>query len=224
MSRRYLIMDIEGPTMSFGGPQIDALPDEIGFPTASMLTGLIGNALGLTRADGIVLNAIQASMEMSVATIRSGKRIVDFQTVDLGKPHMVGPMWTLRGKAFEREGSGDALARQVRYRPLLADAHFVCAVAFGADAPYTAERILEALREPARPLFIGRVGNIPTSLVGHSVADADDPESAIRSAGFERIAEMRVPSTEGIHHVPGLKDFRTGIHSGTQSFELTRPA
>lgn len=209
--------------MSFGGPSFDAHPDEIGFPTHSMVTGLLGNALGLTRRDGDVLNRIQACTSIAIGCLREGERIVDFQTVDIAAPHMRGPMWTGSARAFAREGSDDALIRQVRRRPIVADAHFVCTVSLIGDCGYTLDAFLEALHEPARPLFIGRNSNVPTRPIGHSIVESEDVLSAFATAGFtvrEAKLPVRSPSASiRATSVPGLKDFVTGLHSGTETYE-----
>ena len=46
---RHLILRLEAPLMAFGGETIDNYGVIRRFPSASMLTGLLANALGLRR-------------------------------------------------------------------------------------------------------------------------------------------------------------------------------
>src|SRR5215813_9680694 len=47
---RHLILRLEAPLMSFGGDMIDANGPTLDFPLASLVIGLMANALGWTRA------------------------------------------------------------------------------------------------------------------------------------------------------------------------------
>ena len=49
--KRHLILNLEAPLMAFGGETIDNIGVTRRFPSASMLTGLIANALGWRRID-----------------------------------------------------------------------------------------------------------------------------------------------------------------------------
>ena len=49
---RHLIMRLESPLMAFGGEAIDNLGVIRSFPAASMLTGMLANALGWRRVEG----------------------------------------------------------------------------------------------------------------------------------------------------------------------------
>ena len=40
-----------GPLMSLAGPRVDAFPQSLPIPSASMLAGLLGAALGYRRGD-----------------------------------------------------------------------------------------------------------------------------------------------------------------------------
>ena len=48
---RHLIMNLESPLMAFGGETIDNYGVVRWFPSASMLTGLLANALGWRRIE-----------------------------------------------------------------------------------------------------------------------------------------------------------------------------
>lgn len=211
--------------MSFGGSSFDARPDALRLPGRSMITGLIGNALGLTRADGKALNAIENSIEVQVAVLRRGFESVDFQTTNLQSRHMVGPMWTSKGIPFERAGSTEAMVRTLKHVPYQADAHFACFVEFARDAHYTPEEILESLQVPVRPLFLGRVANIPAAPIGHSIVEAENIAAAIEICGFtaDEIWETREPENGGIEELDmsSYKDFIDYVHLGTETYWRT---
>src|SRR5262249_18313265 len=95
---------------------------------------------------------------------RLGHPLVDYQTVDLGQDWMLpeNAGWTTHGRLATRKGaSGDATHQ--RYRHYRADS--ICTVALtlvGAEAP-SPDPMASALREPMRPLFIGRKSCLPAA-------------------------------------------------------------
>ena len=56
---RYLLLGLEGPLVAFGGEVVDARGVIADFPAASMLTGLIANALGWRRGERHRLQRLQ---------------------------------------------------------------------------------------------------------------------------------------------------------------------
>ena len=47
---QVLLLNLQAPLMSFGGPQVDHIGPTGRFPTVSQITGLLGNALGYTHS------------------------------------------------------------------------------------------------------------------------------------------------------------------------------
>lgn len=211
--------------MSFGGASFDARPDALRLPGRSMITGLIGNALGLTRADGKALNALQNSLDVQVVVLRRGFENVDFQTTNLKSRHMVGPMWTSKGAPFSRVGGKEALERTLKYVPYQADAHFACFVEFAPEAHYKPEEVLEYLRTPVRPLFLGRAANMPAAPIGHSIVEAESLAAAIEVCEFtaDEIWETREPEIGGMEELDmsSYKDFIDYVHFGTETYWRT---
>jgi CRISPR system Cascade subunit CasD len=74
------------PMLALQGAKIDGFPSELPIPTRSMITGMFGAALGLSRGEVDQLQAIQDHLRIAVAVHRRGVRIIDYQTADLGKP------------------------------------------------------------------------------------------------------------------------------------------
>lgn len=212
--------------MSFGGASFDSRADALILPTRSMITGLIGNAIGLSRGDGRALNRIQASLDMAIAVVERGSLSVDFQTSDLQKSHMVGPMWTTLGKAFQREGSADAMERAVRHTPYIADGHYVCLVRLRQPSEWALVEILDALQMPVRPLYLGRAAYMPAAPIGHSIIVADTVDEALDASGFvaKEIWVNQEPEDGGLvtYDLAGTRDFVTYTHVGIDTFWRVR--
>lgn len=168
-----IALRFEAPLMSFGGPVVDQEGVTDFFPGRSMLAGLLGNALGWEHRDHDKLDALQSSLTYAVRCDRRPKKIVDYQTVDLSQPFMLGG-WTTWGRP-ERRGGGSAEGTHIRFRSYLADGVYTIALSLDprCEATTTSE-LRGALREPARPLFLGRKACIPSGPIYLS----EQPESA----------------------------------------------
>jgi CRISPR system Cascade subunit CasD len=158
-----LLLRLDAPLVSFGGVVVDQRGPTEEFPALSLLTGLLGNALGYDHRDSERLLALQERLRYGVRRDRSGVRIRDFQTVALGQDFLVDTGWTTRGVAEGRKGaSGEAT--HIRYRDYLADAVFTVALTLDPNDPSPDVDALEAaLREPERPLFLGRKPCLPAA-------------------------------------------------------------
>lgn len=158
-----LLIRLSAPLMSFGGPVVDNHGVVQSFPAASMLTGLLGNALGYHHGDGEALNRLQTRLRFATRLDRPGEPVMDYQTVDLGQDFLIGTGWTTWGRAEVRAGGSAREATHIRYRHFRADA--VCTVALTlvpADESPTTDDLDVALTSPSRPLYIGRKSCIPS--------------------------------------------------------------
>ena len=73
--------------MSFGGETVDNIGVTRWFPSSSMLTGLLANALGWDRTDGPRHQALQDRLVFAARIDREppgGVPLTDFQTAQLG--------------------------------------------------------------------------------------------------------------------------------------------
>ena len=164
---RHLIMRLESPLMAFGGETIDNLGVIRPFPAASMLTGLLANALGWRRVEAEKHQDLQDRLVFAARIDREphgGVRMIDFQTAQLGANDQG---WTTRGRPEGRAGGANTYnAPHLRYRDYWADALVMVTLRLAptdvADAP-TLDDLATALREPARPLFIGRKPCLPAA-------------------------------------------------------------
>lgn len=226
---RALLLRFDAPLVSFGAPMIDQNGVVQPFPALSMLAGLLANALGWDHRDVERLTSLQDRLRYAARTDRKGEALVDYQTVDLGKawmtPENVG--WTTRGRIAERGGaSGDATHQ--RYRHYRADSVHTVALTLTGDPAPTLGDLEAALREPARPLFIGRKCCIPASPLLLGIVDATSLVSALavaprsaRSDDGPLLATWWVGDDatgyDGASHVVAVtdeRDWRNQIHTG----------
>ena len=170
---QVLILHLDAPLMSFGGPQVDQIGPTGQFPTVSQMTGLFANALGYRHGDAGRLQALQARLSVASVVLRQGEELEDFQTVDLGQRHLRNPAWTTRGRTEHRYGGPEArYGTHIRFRRYRANASVLSAVSLvpAEEAP-TVSAVGDALTAPARPLFIGRKTCLPAAHVFVGVVD-----------------------------------------------------
>ena len=235
-----LILYLQAPLMSFGGPQVDQIGPTGRFPTMSQITGLFANALGYAHGDFDRLQALQARLSIASALVREGEELQDYQTVDLGQAHLRNPSWTTRGSTEHRDGSPEArYGTHIRFRRYRADASVLSTVSLSsADEAPTLSAVGDALMKPARPLFIGRKPCLPsTRLFVGIIADADSLTDALTSvpgtfpdrwteiAGLddrtEIMAEWPVVDRDlspearrATHRIIDQRDWRNQLHGG----------
>lgn len=234
-----LVLHLQAPLMSFGGAQVDQIGPTGEFPTLSQTTGLLANALGYTHGDTERLQALQDRLSVASALVCAGSELEDYQTVDLGQPHLRNPAWTTRGRAEHRAGGPAAkYGTHIRYRRFRAGANVISALGLTTSASPTLGEISAALMTPARPLFIGRGPCVPsTPLLVGSIEDAVDLVDALRRApavfperwaeigqgsdgDLELRAEWPVDDRTGLlanastHAVIDRRDWLNRLHSG----------
>ena len=236
---RALILHLQAPLMSFGGPQVDQIGPTGQFPTLSQITGLFANSLGYAHRDTDRLQALQKRLSCASVLVREGEELQDYQTVDLGQVHLRKPAWTTRGRTEHRDGGPEArYGTHIRFRRYRADASVLTAASLSpADETPTLSQVSEAIVTPARPLFIGRKACLPSTrlLVGivddvSSLTDAlarvpgvfADRWPAIGGARFEFKAEWPVANERALspkarlatHRVIDRRDWRNQLHGG----------
>ncbi len=188
MTDDIVLLRFDAPLMSFGGPAVDHHGVTEEFPARSMLTGLLANALGYDHRDADRTQRLQERLVFAARRDRRGQRLQDFQTVDLDQPFLKDTGWTTRRRPEDRAG-GSLKEMHIRYRSYLADAVYTIALQLvpPTEAPGL-DDIERALREPARPLFLGRKCCLPagplllsrTRASGVRVALKDLPRIGLR--------------------------------------------
>lgn len=237
-----LILRFDAPIVAFGGVLIDAHGVTRSFPARSMLTGLLGNALGYGHRDAALLQALQARIHYAVRCDRPGQRLRDFQTVDLSQPFL-WEGWTTRGTVQGRYGeSGNEIkllksafskgqslpltkkTTSIRRRDYIADSVYTVALALDASATQPdLAALADAVREPGRPLFIGRKSCLPAEPVFVTRLQAASLREALITAPLSKRAaghRFRVWLPADGPHVSGAlplsddRDWANQIHVG----------
>jgi CRISPR system Cascade subunit CasD len=227
---RYLVLRLEAPLVAFGGEAIDNYGVIRPFPAKSMMTGMLANALGLERQEGKVLQALQDKLIMG-SRIESQERLLrDFQTVELSKSDQG---WTTRERVEGRAGgAGSYAAPHLRYRDYWTDANTTVVLRTHSAAPFTLDQVESALREPARPLFIGRKSCIPSAFILNGDVSAKSVFHALMALWDNRIREparLQWPASEGpleddvllrelghfrVEPICDERNWITGVHAG----------
>lgn len=219
---RCLILVLEGPLVAFGAEMVDARGPVREWPGASLLTGLLANALGWTRGARDALDRLQARLDFAIALDRPGESVRDFQTAALAH-NDVG--WTTFGMPEGRAGgAGTYDSPHIRERDYRADASVRVALTLReADEAPTLDDLAAALQEPARPLFLGRKPCLPSRPVFETVVEAEDVTAALL-AGATATTLLVVLDRPGLPdhlerlHVTDQRNFRSGVHGGERVF------
>ena len=171
-----VVLTLDAPMQSWGGPAVgtEHRPTAAA-PSLSGVCGLIANALGRDRGHGI---DDLADARMHVRVDRPGVRVRDWHTVGTGAAgrHRDGVPAAVSLDDANR-AAGKVLAAKspvAGHRWYLCDAAFTVVwtpAAAGVDAAVAAD----ALRRPARPLYLGRKSCPPAApvLVGVTAETAE---------------------------------------------------
>lgn len=179
--RTFLLLRLEAPLLSFGAPSVDQQGVIQPFPALSMISGLIGNALGYDHSEAQLLQALQDRIRYAVRADRPGERVRDYQTVDLGQAHLMGTGWTTHGTPDER-GKGEATSgTHIRQRDYWADALFLVALDMREGTP-SLDEVADALERPARTLFLGRKPCLPAGPIFWKKVQAENLVRALCEA------------------------------------------
>jgi CRISPR system Cascade subunit CasD len=219
-----IVLRFDAPLMSFGGVAVDQHRPTREYPGRSMLTGFLGNALGLDRRDAGTLQALQDRIVYGVREDRRGSQLRDYQTVDLSQDFLQEG-WTTRGVAQGRAGAKETReGTHIRLRDYLADAVYTIALTLEPpDAKPDLEQLGAALRQPARPLFIGRKCCVPAEPLFLCRLRTQSLRSALIEVPLSSRAESRRlrmwqpaagPQERGALPVTDERDWTNQIHVG----------
>ena len=219
-------MRLEAPLMAFGGVAIDQVGPTREFPAMSMLTGMIGNAMGWHWSEDEAHQALQDSLIFGACQVREGIVITDTQNVQLAQSDKA---WTTHGTPEGRAGARYGAPHR-RIRDYHADASL--RIVLRVDPPDVVpdlERIAAALDRPARPLFIGRKPCLPSApLLAPDVSRwviADTAYDALCALSVKGDARALWPEEQGpraggaVDRVADRTDirvWRTGLHGGSR--------
>lgn len=227
---RHLILALEAPLMAFGGEIVDNFGVVRWFPAASMLTGLLANALGWRRIEAERHQRLQERLIYAARIDREpadGVRLTDFQTAAISK---TDSSWTTRGAAEGREGGN--YTNWLRYRDYFADMRVTVVLRMEqAAAGPDLKELAEALKQPSRPLFIGRKPCLPSAALFQGFQEGETVLTALLAVPLQRWGEqaesIRVlwPAGEGVEGVNPSRTYMltdernwiSGLHGGGRS-------
>lgn len=243
-----LLLRFDAPLMSFGAPIVDRHGVIQPYPALSMITGMLGNALGYDHRAFDRLQRLQERLRYASRQDRHGRQIQDYQTVDLSRPYMQDDRaWTTRGELETRKGGPASTGTHIRLRDYWADAiHTVALTLDPADEAPTLDDLERALQYPARPLFIGRKPCLPAASLFAGRMHAYDLIDALTTAPLADRADEReayvawwpthpeaaTPAGDGVSEdmrrpVTDRRDWANQIHTGERwvaqgDIEVTR--
>ena len=226
---KLLHLYFEGPLMSFGAPAVDEVRPAGQFPTRSMVTGLLANALGWRHHQFERLQALQDALRVAARADRPGEPLRDFQTVDIKQDHMLRG-WTTWG-AVEGRSSTSKKRTHIREVHYWADAIFLVVISLAEESPVTVEQAGQALRDPARPLFLGRKCCLPSAPLRPSLFEAEGLAAALEELPRHLRARQHGPlqawcpaddptiPSERVWELalPTLRDWRNRVHLGREN-------
>jgi CRISPR system Cascade subunit CasD len=222
----HLLLRLEAPLMAFGAVAVDAYGPVDDIPSASLLTGLLANALGWDRTEAARHQALQDRLRHAARRDREGERVADFQTAELDHGDRG---WTTSGVPEGRAGgAGTYAGKHIRRRWYDADAAVTVALRLDPadDAPTLAD-LAEALDRPARPLFLGRKPCLPSVRLVLGIFPAENCLAALALAPLTDHATPSPrcfwPTGEGPaqgarRQLAGRRSWRVNVHTGAETW------
>lgn len=226
-----LVLRLDAPLMSFGGVLIDQINPTDRFPGRSLVTGLLGNALGWDHRDRHQLEALQGRLRVAARWDAEPTHLIDYHTVDLGQDFLRDTGWTTRGYREDRKGASNTATHQ-RYRHFWANGCATVALGLCGDEAPTLKQLESALRAPARPLFIGRKTCLPSAPLVLGLRQARSVRAALACEPLAEIGLRRRPDRieacwpveDGAgreeREVYDLRDWHNNLHAGAERYAV----
>ena len=227
MTRRWLVLRFQAPLMALGDVTIDQVGPTRDFPSASMLTGLIANALGWHWSERNTHQALQDRLVFAARRDREGSTLLDIQNAQLNKTDRG---WTTHGRPEERKGASyDAPHR--RQREYCADSSLRIVLSLQPETDWpTLDEVAGALDKPARPLFLGRKSCLIAAPILEEPparwVDAPTAYTALSAIpGDTRPLRAQWPAGHGpetgegvdcVRDVADMRNWLTGLHGGSR--------
>lgn len=184
IGQEYLLLNVNAPLVSFGGNTVDNYGVTRRFPVASMLTGILANAMGWNRTDFEKHQLLQSALGYAYRINHAEPyKLVDFQTAELSASDK---HWTTDGTPSDRKG-GEMKGPHLRFRHYLQDVQAnVALTVSNSKSELSVNQLSEAIQEPARTLFLGRKSCLPSVPLYAGITDA-------RSA-MDALCELPIPN------------------------------
>lgn len=227
-----LLLRLDAPLMSFGAVVVDQHHPTWHFPGTAMLAGLLGNALGWGHRDTGQLQALQDRLRFAARWDAQPEPLTDYQTVDLGQDFLVDTGWTTRGRQEERGKGAATTGTHIRLRNYWANGVATLALALDDEGEPSLATIEQALRFPARPLFLGRKHCLPAAPLVIGRREATGVKEALQAEPLAYIGPRRRPARvpalwpleEGwstqTEERYDLRDWANNIHRGSQRYAV----
>ena len=227
-----LLLRLDAPLMSFGGVLDESGNPTERFPGRSLLTGLLANALGWDHRDREALQRMQARLRHAARWDAEPERLIDYHTVDFSQPMFQDTGWTTRGHREDRKGGTASDRTHQRYRHYWAGGVCTTAMMVLDESSPSLEDLERALREPTRPLFIGRKTCLPAGplLLGRRVVDnlrqalEREPLAEIGPRKKPARIEAMWPIEDGVGEQTlrreDLRDWPNNLHRGVSEYAV----
>jgi CRISPR system Cascade subunit CasD len=206
--------------MSFGAPAVDDVSPSGSWPTRSMLTGLLGCALGYRKHHTELLTRLQERLVYAARCDREPKRMVDLQTARVGYSDMAEEQLTPYGWMSSRDPQWLRTNPVMRRREYLVDGDYLVAVALNpADESPTVDEMAAKLDRPEGVLSIGRRPCIPSTRLNAGIVEAESLLAALLTnpPGASSVSAIW-PESEGpggrIIEVVEDRDWQNDLHGG----------
>ncbi|MEO5347758.1 MAG: type I-E CRISPR-associated protein Cas5/CasD [Magnetococcus sp. YQC-9] len=223
---RWLTLTLEAPLVAFGGVTIDHMGVTRDFPAASMLTGLLANALGYARTDWADHQQLQDRLLFAARWERESPSglLTDTQNAKLEKNDKG---WTTWGELEGRDGASyGAPHRRLRSYHMDAQVTVVLRLEPDSEVP-DLDTLAARLDRPVRPLFIGRKPCLPSAPLLRQPAFMTAPTAHAAMQQLPGQGRLRAlwPLGEGpergeevvrILDLPDIRNWRTGLHGGAR--------
>lgn len=200
MTDATLLLRLRGPLQAYGVRSRYELRDTDPHPSKSAVLGMLCAALGRDRAEDI---GDLAGLRFAVRSDDEGRLLRDFQTVGIDG-------WISASGTVKR---GEPKLSTKYY---LADATFATALSGSATILSTCAA---ALRAPVWPVFLGRRCCVPSAPLLITVAEVDDPITALERLPYQGWRAHPPPSARLVAEDPAGPDI---LEDQPVSFGLKR--
>ena len=226
----FLGFRLYAPLAAFGDVAVGERRPSLTAPTRSMILGLVGACLGIRREDADGQAELERVLGVATRTDAPGTLLVDYHTAQAPDgPRRAAflkrygvPIATRRDEVsatFDRDGARHPLDTQLSQRQYRTDAVFaVCLWMRGDRSPWTAEMLVDRLRQPMFLLFAGRKAAALGLPFEPTLVEATNPVEALRALCFSLdplVESLTRPTKDRVYRWegdwPGLRCDRTEV-------------
>lgn len=192
---KVVVLTLRAPLSSWSEGGVTYRPTDM-VPTWSALVGLIGAAFGWARDDNRLVE-LAREYAPAVKVEKNGERIVDYHTVQTPHAPSLGNIAPLtRLDELERGRKVDGMVHtNITRREYVCDAAYAVAIFPTGPTPTPAAgEIVEALRNPVFPLYLGRKSCTPTHIEA-TVIEAAKVEDALDATHWDARLTTKLSAT-----------------------------